>query len=76
MSVEITEAELFAEIDKLERRKIVLPFTDVQIRLIRYALEKGVSWRTLTGWFNAKFDADFRENAMRAKYHAEKDKYI
>jgi hypothetical protein len=72
---EITEAELFAEINALETRIMPRRFSDIEYRAIELARARGVSWIILTDWFNEKFGTDFRGLQLATKFRHEHTQY-
>jgi cysteinyl-tRNA synthetase len=70
-NVEITEAELYAELDKILPKTSYKNFTDIQLKAITHARERNLSWPIIANWFNEKFNTSFKTTTLRDKYHRE-----
>jgi hypothetical protein len=75
MSVEITEDELFAELDKL-RECPDRGLTEIQFRCLDRARigENPIAWNKLVKWFNEKFGTNYSRAALWNKYDYMKGK--
>lgn len=66
---EITEAELFAELDKLPRKEARI-LTEQEIRLIAHARDMGVEWDVLAKFINDKFGRTYNGHTLACKYRS------
>lgn len=73
--VTITEAELFAEIERLAERTNP-SMNRKQFTILRHGRTLGVPWGDLTSWYNEKFGTTFSTNELRSKYHRVKERHV
>uniref|UniRef100_A0A6M3L5G8 Uncharacterized protein n=1 Tax=viral metagenome TaxID=1070528 RepID=A0A6M3L5G8_9ZZZZ len=72
---EITEAELYAEIDKFAQGKIKTQLTDLQFNTINYARENNVSWAIIEIHILKKINLDNTSiNTIKTRYYDMKRK--
>lgn len=75
MKDEITEAEYFAELDKLRETKSE-SLTDEQYKFLEYGRENIVPiiWKVLTEAFNKAWDTDFKQACLYIRYEKERER--
>ena len=67
MTVEINEAELFAELEKYPQ-KYYKSLTAQEIRVIEHGRELGIEWCNITKFINDKFGHTFTSHTLSDKY--------
>ena len=74
----ITEAELFAEMDRLRIKPEKTPLlTDEQFKAIDYARDgedEPVMWKRLIVWFNERYKQDMATTTLQTRYAKEKSR--
>ena len=74
-STEITESELYAEIDRLAKGVIKQEFSDLQFNTIHYARENNVSWADIEINILKKINLDNTPiNTIKSRYYDMKRK--
>ena len=73
--VQITESELFAEIDRLEATSFHRRLTVLEYNAIKRARKRGVEWKVIAECLNKELGTKYNRDSLSNKYKYESEKY-